>query len=225
MQQVNGIWLPEDDHLSGMIRSGPIIGGKGTYQFHKFVGAMPHVTRFRHAVDVGGHVGTWSRVMAMWFGRLTAFEPLDFHRECFVKNVPFDGPCKVSLIDCALGTEVGFVRFNVPDKAHSSGGSHVRPGEPEPSDKHTSRMVPLDTLKLAEVDFIKIDCEGYEKNVLLGGEKTIRECKPCVIVEQKPGHGQRFGFGERDAVELLVSWGAEPVWEYAGDFVLRWKKR
>ena len=34
-----------------------------------------------------------------------------------------------------------------------------------------------------KVDFIKIDTEGYEYNILKGGEKTIKKYKPIIQLE------------------------------------------
>jgi hypothetical protein len=80
----------------------------------------------------------------------------------------------------------------------------------------------LDTFKLEDVDFIKLDCEGYELFALRGAEETLKRCRPCVIVEQKPGRGQRFGLAERGAVDYLQRLGAKLRKEMSGDFILSW---
>jgi hypothetical protein len=43
-----------------------------------------------------------------------------------------------------------------------------------------------------------------------------------VIVEQKPGHAQKYGFGETQAVDYLQSLGAVLKAKKAGDFILGW---
>jgi hypothetical protein len=71
------------------------------------------------------------------------------------------------------------------------------------------------------VDFIKIDCEGYEHHVIEGARETILRCKPCIIVEQKPHKlGPNFGIKGTPAVDLLKSWGYKVVREIGGDFIL-----
>ena len=69
-------------------------------------------------------------------------------------------------------------------------------------------------------DFIKIDTEGFEYYILLGGEKTIKEHKPTIIVEQKPNKGKTFGLKDTQAVDLLKSWGYSLHGQIAGDYVL-----
>jgi len=73
------------------------------------------------------------------------------------------------------------------------------------------------------IDFIKIDVEGYELEVVKGAKRTICRYKPVMVIEQKPGHGQRYGFGERAAVDLVLTWGAKIAWERSGDYCLVWK--
>jgi len=84
-------------------------------------------------------------------------------------------------------------------------------------------MRTLDSFNCGVVDFMKLDCEGYELFAIKGGEQTIKRDKPCIIVEQKPGKGKQFGLGDHDAVTLLREWGFEVVKEISGDFILRWK--
>jgi hypothetical protein len=99
----------------------------------------------------------------------------------------------------------------------SSGDTYVREGG-----EHEAIMAPMDSLDLAQIDFLKIDCEGYELFVIQGGEQTIRRDKPCIVVEQKPGKGAQFGIGDQDAVALLQSWGATLRAKISGDFILSW---
>ena len=44
-------------------------------------------------------------------------------------------------------------------------------------------MITLDSLKLEKVNFIKIDVEGQELNVIKGGVKTITKNKPIIFFE------------------------------------------
>jgi FkbM family methyltransferase len=59
--------------------------------------------------------------------------------------------------------------------------------------------------------FIKIDTEGYELFVLRGGEKTIRFCKPQMLIEYYAPNTRQFGYEPKAITDLLESWGAK--WE------------
>ena len=107
------------------------------------------------------------------FREVVAFEPVQAHRECFVRNVE---ATNVTLHPCALGMLEGSV--SIRTEPTSTGDSWVK-GEGD------IPMRTLDSFNLENVDFIKIDCEGYEENVLRGAMDTIRRCRPVVLVEQK----------------------------------------
>ena len=81
-------------------------------------------------------------------------------------------------------------------------------------------MRTLDSFDLADVDFIKLDCEGYELFALAGGMETFEHCRPVVCVEQKPGKAQKYGLGETDAVKFLQKMGAKLRGEISGDYIL-----
>jgi FkbM family methyltransferase len=218
-KQVKGIWLPEtEEHLIPHIEGAAEFAGAGTYQLRKFQAAVPYIRNFRHAVDVGAHVGLWARVLARCFARLTAFEPIEHHRECFEKNVRPGQGCEIELYPFALSGAEEVLRFAIA--ADNSGGTHVKANDDGVGPQTVART--LDSFDLPPIDFLKIDCEGYEYFILKGAERTVRRDRPCIIVEQKPRKGSMYGLDDREAVKLLQSWGAELKFEISGDFCLVW---
>lgn len=213
MQQWRGLWLPDGEtHLiDWMQKQNEVVDGKPTYQYSKLKMALGHVKQFRVAVDVGGHCGLWSMHLAKKFGTVHAFEPVAEHRACFLKNV--DLGSTVTLHECALGEKDGSVSiYTAPT---SSGDSYVKGAGDIPLRR-------LDDFELPVVDFIKLDCEGYELHALGGAEQTLKRCRPAVIVEQKPGKAQQFGLPETGAVDYLQSLGAKLRASKSGDYVLSW---
>lgn len=220
-----GIYLPDGEtHLNRwMSDNGEMVDGRGTYQIKKLRRALSRCKSFRTAVDVGGHVGLWSMQLAKQFAAVHAFEPIAAHRECFMRNLE---TCEnVELVGCALGARPGFVRLDT--NPHSSGDTRINAangdGVVTTPQVGGAPMIPvktLDSFDLREVDFIKLDCEGYELFALQGAEQIIRRDRPVIIVEQKPGRGQRFGLPERGAVEWLEKMGYAVTDEMSGDFVL-----
>jgi hypothetical protein len=82
-------------------------------------------------------------------------------------------------------------------------------------------MITLDSLALDEVDFMKLDTEGYEENILRGAVETIKRCRPVIIVEQKRDMAEaRFGLRPRGAVTFLESLGYKLVKEMSGDYIM-----
>jgi FkbM family methyltransferase len=185
-----------------------MLNGRPAYQGQKQTAALSACRSFRTAVDVGGHIGLWSFNLAERFKHVHAFEPVSAHRECFKRNVTAEN---VTLHACALGEREGSV--SIRTEPTSSGDSRVDGDGDIP-------MVTLDSLDLKDVDFVKVDCEGYELHVLRGAEATLARWRPVIIVEQKPGHGAHFGLGDKDALPFLETLGYRTVREMSGDFLL-----
>lgn len=212
MKNYRGLWLPDGEtHLTAwMDQRNEIIDGKPTYQHHKLQAALAHVKQWRGAVDVGAHCGLWSMHLGKRFEMLHAFEPVAAHRACWEKNMEGRGGL---LYPVALGEQEGKVAIRTaPD---SSGDSWVD-GEGDIPLKR------LDDYLLRDIDFIKLDCEGYELFALRGAEQTLIRCRPCVIVEQKPGRAQKFNLAETAAVDYLQGLGAKLRKVMSGDFILSW---
>lgn len=204
--------MPEGEtHLvEWMQKMNKVVDGKLTYQYHKLEAALPWVKERRIAVDVGAHCGLWSMHLVKLFEWVHAFEPVARHRDCFMMNVAKPNH---TLYPCALGTEEKMV--NIYTAPTSSGDSWVD-GEGD------IPMRRLDDWDFMDVDFVKLDCEGYEYFALKGGEQMLMRCKPCVLVEQKSGHAQKFGLEETQAVKFLQGHGAKLRKVISGDYILSW---
>lgn len=218
MFQHQGIWLPDGEkHFpEWMTRSGEMVDGKGTYQIKKFRAAMQHIPFFHNyhvAIDVGAHVGLWSMQLAKKFAVVHAFEPVAAYRECFLHNVDAKG---VLLYPFALGAEQGRVSMKIPtlNGGLDTGGTHVVPG-------NDVELKTLDEFDFHNVDFIKIDCEGFEEAVIKGARETIERCRPVMIVEQKPHKlSANYGIKGAPAIELLKSMGARVSVLLSGDYIM-----
>lgn len=201
--------------------------GRLTYQHHKYEAALPWIrTPRRLAADVGSHVGLWARTLAEDFAQVIAFEPVAEHRACWRENLA--GAKNARLEACALGAEAGTVRISTRTPG-SSGDTGVDPiaerSTLRASVSDTGPLIEcrtLDSFNLHDLDFLKVDCEGYEAFVIEGAKDTIRRCQPCVCVEQKKETGlvERYGVGERDAVDALIAMGATLRTCIQGDYIL-----
>ena len=226
MFQHQGIWLPDGEkHFPDwMTKNGEVIDGKGTYQIKKYRAAMQYMgyPKLRVAVDVGAHVGLWAMQMITNFDIVHCFEPVEAFRDCFKRNLPV-GPSHGERAECllypyALGAGRGRVSMKIPDLdgGIDTGGTHVG-GEGD------IEMRTLDEFDFNDVDFLKIDCEGYEHHVIAGARETLIRCRPCVIVEQKPHKlGPNFGIKGTPAVDMLRALGAEVRREISGDYIMTW---
>ena len=61
------------------------------------------------------------------------------------------------------------------------------------------------SLNLPKIAYIKVDTEGFEIEVLKGGENMIKEYKPFIHVEVKERILQKQGISSNDVVDYLTS--------------------
>lgn len=228
MKKVRNIYLPDSDtHFGPGLEGAPVIDGYGTYQLKKYLMAMEKVPKDRRglALDIGAHVGLWTMQMAKEFDNLHCYEPVPAHVECFTKNV-LDGKkhrAHIHFKQYALGNAVGMVQM-LPIAENTGNARVMATDEPRAGSYICVPMRRLDEENFhnRRLDFVKIDVEGYEYEVIQGGMRRIREDKPIMVIEQKPGHGKTFGVTDTAAIELVKGWGAVVAWERAGDFCLTW---
>lgn len=220
MKHELGWYFPDGEkHLPAwMAAARQMRNGKFQYQFTKYQAALKYVKQRRVAIDVGAHIGQWSRNMAEDFAQVQSFEPVPAYAECWRANI--GAVPNAVLHPVALGLEEGTVSLTCGTPG-SHGDTYVAPKETANA-VHDVPMRTLDSFGFQNVDFLKCDCEGYEAFVMRGCEQTIRRWKPCIIVEQKPKMAQKFGLGETDAVKLLQSWGATLRTSLSGDYILSW---
>ena len=197
----------------------PIIDGKAAIGYRWIQSAQRLCKRRRVAVDVGANVGFWSMWLVGPFSHVHAFEPVPDLAAILPWNMPREN---YTLHNCALGKEDGYVTMTVDPAA--TGYSHVGVDGASSSGHPVIPPVPmrtLDSFEIQEVDLLKIDVEGYELQVLYGAERTIRSCRPIIVIEQN-GHEERYGVKRDSALRLLKNWGARERLVIKGDYFLDW---
>ena len=139
-------------------------------------------------VDVGANVGTHSMAYASRFPNavIYAFEPQPFSFMLLANNIVQNAFSNVQLFNLACGAEMGVVNaefdYRKIDANHGSLSLDLVL-------THTAAGVPLAVGTLdtmigdRPVQFVKIDVEGHELNVLLGMQRLLSEQRPIVYVE------------------------------------------
>lgn len=138
-------------------------------------------TEMRTAIDIGSSYGFFGEGLAQNFKTVRCFEVIPFVRECCEYNLrSFEN---VKVFDAGLGSSIGVMDINF--YPYYTGHSSVEKAESfkQTSHKIPCPIVPLDLFKYEEVDFIKIDVEGFELEVLRGSVETIRNNSPLILVE------------------------------------------
>ena len=143
--------------------------------------------RSRASLDVGAHKGAYSYALLKYSQAVHAFEP---NPKMFdvLSSWAHD---RVILHPLALSNESGQADLLVPRRGHgySNQGSSLSAVKVA-GDHGTVRVNTrrLDDCDIDNVGFIKIDVEGFEKEVLEGGRELIRRDRPNLLIEMEERH-------------------------------------
>ncbi len=152
------------------------------------------------AIDCGANVGAftlrWAKEMTGW-GRILAFEMQERLFYCLAGNIALNNCLNARAVHAAVASTDGTVLCPVPDYNHhcSFGSISLQNLDPDGEEKigqvidYTEdkmvriASVRIDSLYLPRCDFIKIDVEGMEVDVLDGAAETLARCQPIVMCE------------------------------------------
>lgn len=135
-------------------------------------------------VDVGTNTGLYCFVAARFpqIKKIYAFEPQGDCVRQFKKTVSINNwDSKFIIKNCALGNKKTQLELELAGTGSSFNSNLIS------KNSRNKIIVPVSTLDTElnnkSCDFLKIDVEGFEMQVLLGAQKTIERCKPMIFVE------------------------------------------
>jgi len=136
-------------------------------------------------IDIGAHVGTYAWTCGKKARHTYAFEcsPKTF---CYLAaNVALQGlEGRISVYPFALGSSEGKSSYYI--RSEDGGGNGVRYLSEADNERDSLivQMRTLDSFRLRNIGFIKIDVEGFELEVLKGAEETLhRNGYPKILFE------------------------------------------
>ena len=137
----------------------------------------PYLNRFKNTLDIGAATGMYSSHFAEHSKSVICFEAVPPVYEQLIKIKEKHN--NVITHNLAVSNEIGTLDFYVDDKRLSNSSfQNLVEGQ-----KIQVETVTLDSLKLIDIGFIKVDVEGVELDVLNGASDTIDEYKPTCMVE------------------------------------------
>jgi FkbM family methyltransferase len=224
---------PDIDYAAGMAFPAgdeffkqALIQENGGFQLSHLYTALEYVNDFDCFIEIGAHIGTWSKVLVERFRRGVMFEPVYLNAKCLRINLGYNKD------------EIDRNAFIVSQYALSNIGEGMVPMYVGRDNSGMHRLgkehgdiwlqnvctVNLDTIAfeddkgLFHVDirdpsFVKIDVEGHELEVLQGGARLFRESSPVIIMEEYT-KGGKF-----PACDLLKSWNYRIVKQVRKDYI------
>jgi FkbM family methyltransferase len=202
-------WIPRGDHVGNPVQA-------CTFE----VAELLFVERFLRprmtVLDIGAHHGLYSLLASKKVGpqgRVIAFEPSPRERKALRLNLALNWSRNVSVYKVALGSDAGEADFFVVEGTETGCNSlrppHLKTGTYRPIQ---IRVAVLDDWlrehKIEHVDFIKIDAEGAELEVLQGASKLLNaRPRPVLLAEIAEIRTAPWGYSARETVRYMEEMG------------------
>jgi len=141
------------------------------------------------SIDIGANIGLHSYFMQKHSKKCFSFEPQEKLYQHLIKIFP-----KTQVFCYALSSKEGTAMLYVPQ---ISGIEDHESATIESSNlvesntiffENEIRLKTLDSYCFNDVGFIKIDCEGHEMEVIIGGINTIEKNLPNLMIEIEEKH-------------------------------------
>lgn len=204
MIELNLIYIPETDMLclAKDENMTPLVIETRTIIHEHAIKELPEVKTLRKedvVFDVGAFIGDTALIFAKYSENVFAFEPQVDAFVCASWNVR---RCKgAAVINAAVGN--GELASASPDCFEPNGNLATRGinlgGE--------CRAARIDDMNLDRLDFLKLDCEGFEPSVIRGGLNAIAKFRPVILCEMYDSMLDRYGFTRSDIIGPLTKMG------------------
>jgi FkbM family methyltransferase len=162
-----------------------------------------HADRLKRsaAIDAGANIGNHSVYFSDHFAEVLSFEPNARTFKLLHWNAELAE--NISCFNVGLSNTAETAKLNLLEG--NTGGASLKRAAA------AGQTVDIELARLDDavqtglpIALIKIDVEGWEYEVLEGGEKTIAKHRPLILFEQSYGE---FSDGTTRSIELLRKWG------------------
>ena len=160
-------WWPDDDHKLKMVND----------WVNDLDKVLPLIENKGICIQAGGACGIWPAYLSKYFKRVFTFEPVKENYDCLLKNI--EGISNISAYNAALGDIKGHIGMALDAVEAGNSGAYYVGGGGQVS------CYRIDEWFDEKLDFLCLDVEGFEYNVLQGAHKTIAESMPVIMIEEK----------------------------------------
>jgi FkbM family methyltransferase len=139
-------------------------------------------------VDIGANHGVYSLTLAKAVGasgHVWAFEPASDPADCLAESIVLNGLSNVTLVRCALSSRQGVGTLLIEDSPELN--RLIEAATTTTDQVETVRLTTLDACATEfgwrDIDFIKLDAEGAEADIIEGGRNFLSSSSPLIMFE------------------------------------------
>jgi len=154
-------------------------------------------------VDVGANIGYYALQEARTCAKVYAIEPEPANYRRLVRNIELNNYQNIAAMNLAVGDKIG--------KIYLKSGLISNATRVCRDDEQPDAEVEVETLDSlfpdTRVDFVRMDVEGYEFNVLQGMRNILSKYKPCLFIEVHGRSLKEYGYSQEQLLEFLADYG------------------
>lgn len=159
-------------------------------------------------IDIGANIGSYTVLAAgVTKTETCSIEPIPSTYQKLQKNIQVNNlENKVRSLNIGLGSKKGILQFT---KSLDT-VNHVVTSQTPLEQRVDVSVEKLDEVVTKIPILVKIDVEGFETEVIEGGEMIFSSPKQKVIIIELNGSGERYGYDESKIHQKLLGWGYNP---------------
>jgi FkbM family methyltransferase len=183
------------------------------------------IGEIKYVVDVGACVGSWAIPYSMVFpeAEILAIEPASFNYQYLIRNIQ-DFP-KIRPLQMVVGSTDRSYRISSPSNEQR---------EKQDVESNTGLITiygkglnnveivegkRLDNIVNQKVDWLKIDVEGAEYDVLYGASRVMNTDKPILQIEVRDDNQSMAGRNARQLITTIENYGYVRIGMFDADWI------
>lgn len=160
-------------------------------------------------VDIGANIGYYALMEAQVVKWVWAIEPESLNMDNLKKNIELNGYRNITPMELALGDRERRVDFLI---SRASNWHRIATKKDKKKGVVIKvPMAPFDSFGVISPDFIRMDTEGYEMNILIGMDGFLKTCKPGtrIFIEVHRDLLKDYGSSQEIVLRNLAHYGFE----------------
>jgi FkbM family methyltransferase len=156
------------------------------YECENFKFMKNHVKKGMTCIDIGAHFGLFSIFLAKYYQcEVYSFEPTPYTLQILTRHIAFNKvESYITIVPKAVSEKDGVLNFYIQDTKGAVSNSLI---DYHHSEEHKTacqmNVTSIDSFSGGKrIDLIKIDAEGEEYQVLIGGNNTIEKSRPIILL-------------------------------------------
>jgi FkbM family methyltransferase len=185
---------------------GNTIKREGCWEEHITEILVEYIKPTHNCLDIGANFGYHTIAMGLLTkenGKVFSFEPMKLFYHQVNANAHLNGLTNVCVFNNAVGDVEENVYIPEPSTTLDDVINHGDNSITNNISEQLVKMITIDSLKLPDINFIKMDVQGCELRVLKGAKQKILKDKPTLIVEIEEFQLAKFGYTSQHLISFI----------------------